>query len=186
MTKGRRSLGVSDVDDKIRRIRSGETRFEVFEMGISEAREEEVLQPNSGLVMQTLYSGTVVLISQEYRQHCEKIVQLVDALEMQQQQGTIGSIVHACAWKPPSKRSCMKSSVKPGPEALIKTFLTFLKTHNFNEVDNAQLFNEDGTLAPADKIITLPEERTWKFARLTCSKRCRGNCATSSRGFMNY
>ena len=159
MTQGRRSLGVSDVDDKIRRIRSGETRFEVFEMGISEAREEEVLQPNSGLVMQTLYSGTVVLISQEYRQHCEKIVQLVDALEMQQQQGTIGSIVHAILHVETAKQPIVhEERVKPGPEALIKTFLTFLKiAHNFNEVDNAQLFNEDGTLAPADKIITLPE-----------------------------
>jgi len=159
MTQGRRSLGVSDADNKIRRIRSGQTRFEVFEMGISEAREEEVLQPNSGLIMQTLYSGTVVLISQQYRQHCEKIVQLVDNLEMQQQQGTIGSIVHATLHVETAKQPLEhEERVAPGPEALIKTFLTFLKiAHNFNDVDNAQLFNEDGTLAPADKVITLPE-----------------------------
>ena len=156
VARGQRSSG--DTDEKMRRIKAGETRFDVFDMGISEAREEEVVRPGSGLIIQTLYSGTVVLVSELHREYCEEIVQLVDTLEMQQQQGPLGSLIHAILRVETAKQPVREGEqIKPGPNALLKTFLAYLAlAHNFSETDQAQLFNGDGTLVNADTIITLP------------------------------
>ena len=156
VARGQRSSG--DTEEKMRRIKAGETRFDVFDMGISEAREEEVVRPGSGLIIQTLYSGTVVLVSELHREYCEEIVQLVDTLEMQQQQGPLGSLIHAMLRVETAKQPVREGEqIKPGPNALLKTFLAYLAlAHNFSETDQAQLFNGDGTLVNADTIITLP------------------------------
>ena len=156
IARGRRSFGGDDTDEKIRQIRAGELRFEVFDTGISEAREEELLQPGSGLIIQTLYSGTVVLVSEQYRDFCEEIVRLVDILELQQRQGPIGKWTQAMLRVETAKQP-FEHGNKPGPNALMKTFRTYVRlAHAFDDVDQAQLFNEDGTLVSADTIITLP------------------------------
>lgn len=160
VARGRRSFGGDNTDEKLYQIEQGELRFEVFENGISEALEEDLIKEESPMIVQTLYSGTVVIVHKRFANCCDEVMRLVDALELQQRQGPIGKWIQAMLRVETAKQLNgvgEDGRLKPGSNALMKTFKMYLQLqHQMNDTDQAQLFNENGALAPADKIITLP------------------------------
>jgi hypothetical protein len=161
LSEGRRQGASEDTETRMQRIRAGEIRFDVFVNGISERIEEEVLQPDSGLVMQTLYSGTVVLLAENMREMQDEVIKLVDKLESEERSGPLGAIVLAKLRVETAKQPvCVGERLKAGPDALLATLFTYVKlAHGFTNVHAAQLFNEDGSFAAPDKTIVLPQKQ---------------------------
>jgi len=161
LSEGRRQDASEDTETRMQRIRAGEIRFDVFVNGISERIEEDILQPDSGLVMQTLYSGTVVLLAEDMRDMQDEVIKLVDKLESEERSGPLGAIVLAKLRVETAKQPvCVGERLKAGPDALLATLFTYVKlAHGFTNVHTAQLFNEDGSLAAPHKTIVLPQKQ---------------------------
>ena len=165
LASGRGKLEREDIETRMKRIRSGIIRFDVFDQGISESHEEEVLREGNGLCMRTLYSGTVILLADSLRNECDDIIKLVDNLEKQQSSGPIGAWIHALIRVETAKQQVHSDRVRPGGDALMTTFLTYMElAHGFQDADFSQLFNADGSFVRADKIITLPSRRPGNLA----------------------
>ena len=165
LASGRRRVENEDNETRMARIRNGEIRFDVFDQGISERHEEEVLREGNGLCMRTLYSGTVILLDESLRNDCEGIIKFVDDLEMQQKQGPLGAWINAMIRVETAKQPVVGERVRPGADALMTTFLTYMHlAHNFRGTDYAQLFNGDGSFVSSDKIITLPARKPGNLA----------------------
>uniref|UniRef100_A0A7S0KMH4 BRCT domain-containing protein n=2 Tax=Ostreococcus mediterraneus TaxID=1486918 RepID=A0A7S0KMH4_9CHLO len=165
LASGRGRVENEDNETRMARIRNGEIRFDVFDQGISERQEEEILREGNGLCMRTLYSGTVILLDESLRNDCEGIIKFVDDLEMQQKQGPLGAWIQAMIRVETAKQPVVGERVRAGADALLTTFLTYMHlAHSFQGTDYAQLFNGDGSFASADKVITLPARKPGNLA----------------------